>query len=163
MQSHDSATPMEDKDEDDDAPKQEQGSEAVGLSHPINDNDDIAHNVDTPLGQLQSEEARADSPASPKASVKEPSESKPAPEAISEEAESRNWLDLSMLEKLDSLHLLTEWQFQSPHRLRSLMKDDGDHGLWVSEILFVISPCCTHSVCRESNRSAMMLNKMHTG
>ncbi|KAI1786771.1 hypothetical protein LXA43DRAFT_1032456 [Ganoderma leucocontextum] len=47
-----------------------------------------------------------------------------------EEEESKDWLDLPMLEKLDSLHLLTEWQFQNPYRLRQLMKDDDDGANW---------------------------------
>lgn len=46
-------------------------------------------------------------------------------------SESRDWLELSMLEKLDSLHLLTEWQFQNPHRLRQIMKSDNEDASWV--------------------------------
>ncbi|KAI0648846.1 hypothetical protein C8Q79DRAFT_1064920 [Trametes meyenii] len=44
--------------------------------------------------------------------------------------ESRDWLELPMLEKLDSLHLLTDWQFHNPYRVRQLMKDDDDAGHW---------------------------------
>lgn len=51
-----------------------------------------------------------------------------------EEEESKDWLDLPMLEKLDSLHLLTEWQFQNPYRLRQLMKDDDDGANWVCSV-----------------------------
>jgi hypothetical protein len=36
-----------------------------------------------------------------------------------------------MLAKLDSMHLLTEWQFQNPTRLRSLMKTDDEDATWV--------------------------------
>jgi hypothetical protein len=46
--------------------------------------------------------------------------------------ESKNWLDLPMLVKLDSIHLLTEWQFQNPQRLRTIMKNDDETALWVS-------------------------------
>lgn len=46
-------------------------------------------------------------------------------------APSREWAELDMKEKLEALHMLTEWQFDNPHRLRQQMKDDGDHGLWV--------------------------------
>ncbi|KAJ3809360.1 hypothetical protein F5876DRAFT_44013 [Lentinula aff. lateritia] len=46
------------------------------------------------------------------------------------EEESRDWLSLTMLERLDSLHLLTEWQFQSPKRVRMLMKSDDDQASW---------------------------------
>ncbi|OCH94876.1 hypothetical protein OBBRIDRAFT_884431 [Obba rivulosa] len=44
--------------------------------------------------------------------------------------ESKDWLELPMLEKLDSLHLLTEWQFQNPIRLRQIMKDDDEGAHW---------------------------------
>ncbi|TFY54256.1 hypothetical protein EVG20_g9778, partial [Dentipellis fragilis] len=44
--------------------------------------------------------------------------------------ESKDWLQLSMLEKLDSMWLLTEWQFQKPQRVRQLMKDDDDTAQW---------------------------------
>ncbi|THH15755.1 hypothetical protein EUX98_g9416 [Antrodiella citrinella] len=47
-----------------------------------------------------------------------------------EEGDSKDWLELELLEKLDSLHLLTEWQFQNTHRLRQLMKDDDESALW---------------------------------
>ncbi|KAH7919365.1 hypothetical protein BV22DRAFT_1023125 [Leucogyrophana mollusca] len=56
---------------------------------------------------------------------------------LAEEAEQRDepeksldWLDLPMLAKLDSLHILQEWQFQNPHRLRTLMKDDDESAQW---------------------------------
>ncbi|TBU25180.1 hypothetical protein BD311DRAFT_517968 [Dichomitus squalens] len=52
------------------------------------------------------------------------------PPKAEEEEESKDWLQLPMLEKLDSLHLLTEWQFQNPYRLRQLMKDDDDMANW---------------------------------
>ncbi|KAI0035502.1 hypothetical protein K488DRAFT_68310 [Vararia minispora EC-137] len=44
--------------------------------------------------------------------------------------ESRDWMALSMLEKLDSLHLLTEWQFQNVTRLRQTMKSDDENATW---------------------------------
>ncbi|TFK19694.1 hypothetical protein FA15DRAFT_165056 [Coprinopsis marcescibilis] len=44
-----------------------------------------------------------------------------------------NWSDLTMLQKLDSMHLLTEWQFQNPLRLRGLMKSDDELATWRSE------------------------------
>ncbi|TCD63136.1 hypothetical protein EIP91_005974 [Steccherinum ochraceum] len=46
------------------------------------------------------------------------------------EGESKDWFDLELLEKLDSLHLLIEWQFQNPQRLRLLMKDDDETAQW---------------------------------
>lgn len=45
--------------------------------------------------------------------------------------ESRDWFDLSMLEKLDCMHLLTEWLFQIPNRVRSAMRSDDDNAEWV--------------------------------
>ncbi|KAL0579991.1 hypothetical protein V5O48_001994 [Marasmius crinis-equi] len=47
-----------------------------------------------------------------------------------DQAETKDWNTLPMLEKLDSLHLLTEWQFQNPLRLRMLMKTDDDNAEW---------------------------------
>jgi hypothetical protein len=42
-----------------------------------------------------------------------------------------DWFDLHMLAKLDSLHLLAEWQFQNPTRLRTLMRNDDELATWV--------------------------------
>ncbi|KAI0723682.1 hypothetical protein C8Q72DRAFT_981055 [Fomitopsis betulina] len=47
-----------------------------------------------------------------------------------EAEESKDWLELPMLEKLNSMHLLTEWQFQNPHRLRQIMKSDDEYASW---------------------------------
>ncbi|KAL1745390.1 hypothetical protein HDZ31DRAFT_63138 [Schizophyllum fasciatum] len=44
--------------------------------------------------------------------------------------EPKDWLQLPMLEKLDCLHLLTEWQFQNPTRIRQLMRSEGDGAEW---------------------------------
>ncbi|GBE88446.1 predicted protein [Sparassis crispa] len=63
----------------------------------------------------------------PTPSVKK--EASPEPEA-DEQEESKDWLELPMLTKLDSLHLVTEWQFQNPHRLRTIMKDDDEGAQW---------------------------------
>ncbi len=60
-----------------------------------------------------------------------------AQEEEQEEEESRDWLELSMLEKLDSMHLLMEWQFQNSTRLRTLMKSDDDLATWVSNRYFL--------------------------
>ncbi|TFY83027.1 hypothetical protein EWM64_g983 [Hericium alpestre] len=45
--------------------------------------------------------------------------------------ESKDWLQLPMLEKLNSMWLLTEWQFHKPARLRQLMKDDDETAQWI--------------------------------
>ncbi|KAJ7219982.1 hypothetical protein GGX14DRAFT_432652 [Mycena pura] len=47
-----------------------------------------------------------------------------------QEQETKDWLDLPMLAKLDSMHLLAEWQFQNPTRLRTLMKTDDEDATW---------------------------------
>lgn len=41
-----------------------------------------------------------------------------------------DWLDLSTVKKLDSLHTLMEWQFHNPNRLRTQMKDDDENAQW---------------------------------
>ncbi|KAF9452324.1 hypothetical protein P691DRAFT_795034 [Macrolepiota fuliginosa MF-IS2] len=43
---------------------------------------------------------------------------------------SIDWFDLPLLVKLDSLHVLTEWQFQNPTRLRTLMRSDDELATW---------------------------------
>jgi hypothetical protein len=49
---------------------------------------------------------------------------------IEPEEESKDWLTLPMLTKLDSLYLLTEWQFHNVNRLRTIMKDDDEIAQW---------------------------------
>ncbi|KAJ7202501.1 hypothetical protein B0H12DRAFT_1162635 [Mycena haematopus] len=52
------------------------------------------------------------------------------PQEEEEKQDTKDWLDLPMLVKLDSMHLLTEWQFQNPTRLRTLMKSDDEDATW---------------------------------
>ena len=52
----------------------------------------------------------------------------------SEKDTSIDWLHLSMLTKLESMHTLIEWQFQHPMRLRNIMKSDDELALWVRSI-----------------------------
>ncbi|KAJ7677324.1 hypothetical protein B0H17DRAFT_1079375 [Mycena rosella] len=59
-----------------------------------------------------------------------PQQDDPSPEEQEEQQESLDWLDLPMLTKLDSMHLLTEWQFQNPTRFRTLMKSDDEDATW---------------------------------
>ncbi|KAI0324677.1 hypothetical protein GY45DRAFT_1375369 [Cubamyces sp. BRFM 1775] len=47
-----------------------------------------------------------------------------------EQEESKDWLELPMLAKLNSLQLLTDWQFHNPYRVRQIMKDDDDAANW---------------------------------
>ena len=111
--------------------------------------DDVATEEPKPTGEAMdvdseakhplpsaTEAASGDSTSGPKVEPKDEGE---IPESddqpkVEEEAveESKDWLKLPMLEKLDSLHLLTDWQFQNPHRVRQLMKDDDDAANWVS-------------------------------
>ncbi len=63
----------------------------------------------------------------------EPPLEQPSPENV--ERESNNWFKLSMIQKLDSMHLLTEWHFQHPMRLRTLMKSDDEDASWVGQSL----------------------------
>ncbi|KAG6878075.1 hypothetical protein C0992_008655 [Termitomyces sp. T32_za158] len=52
------------------------------------------------------------------------------PSVTEEPEESKNWLELPMLTKLDSMHLLMEWQFHNPTRLRTLMRSDDENASW---------------------------------
>ncbi len=46
--------------------------------------------------------------------------------------ESKDWADLDMLEKLESIHMVMEWHFQNPLRIRGIMRSDDDYASWVS-------------------------------
>ena len=52
-------------------------------------------------------------------------------EALEPPEKQVDWLDLSMLVKLESLHTLAEWQFQNPLRVRQQMKNDDEQATWV--------------------------------
>lgn len=142
MQSRDPTTPIEDREEEDSPAVPEGVSEAAGPSETVNGQDDVTESADTAMEKSPAEDAQSTVPLDlkPPAANEEDFKSPLDTEVVADEVESKNWLDLSMLEKLDSLHLVTEWQFQNPHRLRSLMKDDGDHGLWVSRALGITRP-----------------------
>lgn len=60
-----------------------------------------------------------------------------------------DWLHLSMLAKLESLHTLAEWQFQNPHRLRQQMKNDDEQATWVCQsagTFHVLVANCFHAI-----------------
>ncbi|THH11024.1 hypothetical protein EW145_g930 [Phellinidium pouzarii] len=42
----------------------------------------------------------------------------------------KDWANLAMLEKLDSIHTVVEWHFQTPLRLRSVMHSDDENASW---------------------------------
>lgn len=50
----------------------------------------------------------------------------------------RDWVDLSMLEKLESLHTIIEWHFQNPTRLRHVMRSDDENASWVRSLPLVV-------------------------
>ncbi|KAH8831589.1 hypothetical protein DL96DRAFT_1778640 [Flagelloscypha sp. PMI_526] len=69
-------------------------------------------------------------PAANDPSKQEPIHANSAPKHEDEEMEveeSKDWFDLDMPAKLDSLHLLTEWQFHNATKLRQMMHaGDGE-------------------------------------
>lgn len=75
------------------------------------------HSVDS-SAELKPDEMKFESMSVEDAALTEPDE------------ESKDWLSLPLLTKLDSLHLLTEWQFHKVHRLRTIMKDDDETAQW---------------------------------
>lgn len=100
-------------------------------------------------GQPERSEKIADNTPEPETAKSEPPEEvlvkkEDTVESVQEneeQEESKDWCDLPMLVKLDSLHFLIEWQCQNPHRLRSIMKDDDEGAQWVSRV----STCNTNS------------------
>jgi hypothetical protein len=54
----------------------------------------------------------------------------------------KDWLDLPMLVKLDSMHAFVEWQFQNPMRLRTIMKNDDEVAEWVSSLPYICATRC---------------------
>ena len=61
--------------------------------------------------------------------------------------ESKDWLSLPMLTKLDSLHLLTEWQFHNVNRIRTIMRDDDETAQWVRTRPLYFSPFTHRASC----------------
>ncbi|KAK0193587.1 hypothetical protein F5146DRAFT_925694 [Armillaria mellea] len=86
---------------------------------------------ETPATSVPPEETKSDAGQNEETLKSEtPALEEVGQEEEQEEEESRDWLELSMLEKLDSMHLLMEWQFQNSTRLRTLMKSDDDLATW---------------------------------
>jgi hypothetical protein len=69
--------------------------------------------------------------SSPPADVKKSVEEADPASVLVADDRPQDWNDLPMLEKLDSLHLLTEWQFQNVNRFRSTMRSDDENASWV--------------------------------
>ena len=69
--------------------------------------------------------------------------------------ESKDWFTLPMLTKLDSLHLLTEWQFHNVNRFRSIMKDDDETAQWAR--IFSVLACSLSQASRVSGSSQLVM------
>ncbi|KAJ7178692.1 hypothetical protein C8R43DRAFT_974137 [Mycena crocata] len=107
--------------------------ESVETDEPAQDLKEDADMADA--DPATSEKGQADSELPDDSGANTEPKASPAPEPKEvqeeeEEEESKDWLDLPMQAKLDSMHLLTEWQFQNPTRLRSLMKSDDEDATW---------------------------------
>jgi hypothetical protein len=89
--------------------------------------------IGTPTAGSMLETRQSTPEQRPSAPIEE--EAEDAPLALSsvdqEQAESKNWFDLPMLVKLESLHHVMEWQFHNPLRLRAIMKNDDEDAEWV--------------------------------
>jgi hypothetical protein len=68
--------------------------------------------------------------------------------------ESKDWLSLPMLTKLDSLHLLTEWQFHNVNRIRTIMRDDDETAQWARTRPLHFSPFA-HRISSNSGLSQL--------
>ncbi|KAJ7123339.1 hypothetical protein C8R46DRAFT_928223, partial [Mycena filopes] len=112
--------------------------ESVSVDDPTPASPDAADaepRASTPNGEpdfAASDKAESALPSGSRANTEEKASpvSGAVPQEEEEQEESKDWLDLPMQTKLDSMHLLTEWQFQNPTRLRTLMKSDDDEATW---------------------------------
>jgi hypothetical protein len=104
--------------------------------------------------------------AEPSAAVSEASRA--ATQEVEDETEpgetsvSVDWFDLPMLAKLESMHLVTEWQFQKPTRLRTLMRSDDDLATWVRPVFRVPAPILT-MISSATNQLGMIARRTLIG
>lgn len=61
--------------------------------------------------------------------------------AVEDQRRQKDWSELTMLEKLESMHTLAEWHFMNPTRLRSLMRSDDEYANWVYSFVSYKSSC----------------------
>ncbi|KAF9067222.1 hypothetical protein BDP27DRAFT_1329180 [Rhodocollybia butyracea] len=115
------------KDETDSVASPEPEPESTKMEEDVDETSTREHSMSVLKDEVKSENGSMP-PTTRKTTTEEPNEEPPSDDAP--EQESRDWMSLSMLDKLDSLHLLTEWQFQSPHRVRTLMKTEDDQASW---------------------------------
>ncbi|EIN04932.1 hypothetical protein PUNSTDRAFT_146212 [Punctularia strigosozonata HHB-11173 SS5] len=103
------------------SPREEQDDPDGELEEPPSQQDSIATGV---VERLSS------APVSTEPSTPKPEAQPSSAEQAQKDPRPTDWLQLPMLQKLDSLHLLTEWQFHNEKRLKQIMKDDGDDASW---------------------------------
>lgn len=97
--------------------------------------DNAAQNQDGESSKLKGEVMDVEVPKDNTAKVEETNTAAVNGTNVVEEElqqETRDWADLSMLEKLESIHMVMEWHFQNPLRLRGIMRSDDDAASWVS-------------------------------
>lgn len=58
-------------------------------------------------------------------------------DSVDVEDEPRDWMDLPMLDKLESMHTVAEWHFQNPLKLRQIMHSDDEDASWVCCVLLI--------------------------
>ncbi|KAF5327060.1 hypothetical protein D9619_004614 [Psilocybe cf. subviscida] len=118
---------LEQKDEKDDGPEQQNDESA----HEKPTADEMDTNPDTPAADTEpkADPSTRQSSAVPKEAASDIKEETVPPQA-EEESKLVDWFDLPMLTKLETLHTLSEWQFQNPTRLRMVMKSDDELASW---------------------------------
>jgi hypothetical protein len=107
---------------------------ADGIQDPLQA---LSSRIGTPTAESTLETAQDTPEQRPSVPIEEEPEDAPAvvPSSVDQEqAESKNWLDLPMLTKLESLHHVIEWQFHNPLRLRAIMRNDDEDAQWVGAV-----------------------------
>ncbi|KAG8213169.1 hypothetical protein J3R82DRAFT_11580 [Butyriboletus roseoflavus] len=144
------------------------GSSAVLLDEPEPENESLEHNQSTtahPPDNTIRVEGSVEDPDH--ISVTKDEEEDVSSEALEPPERQVDWLDLSMLAKLESLHTLVEWQFQNPHRVRQQMKTDDEQATWVCRGVSTFCPdpdrLPVFTKYSALNPSDMIPKEMHTG
>lgn len=121
--------PPEQKDiKDDDDPEQQNGE----FERDKPSADEMDTNPDTPAADTEPkvDPSTRQSSAVPNEATSDMKE-ETVPPHTEEESKLIDWFDLPILTKLETLHTLSEWQFQNPTRLRMVMKSDDELASWV--------------------------------
>ena len=134
-------------DPDDEEPKAESVStpgpssgHTLGDTHQLNADETDDHDLESGhsahhANELKPDDMKLESMSVESAPLAEPAE------------ESKDWLSLPMLTKLDSLHLLTEWQFHNVNRIRTIMRDDDETAQWARTRPLYFSPFAHRILC----------------